>query len=74
MTLTAISATLKHDATGTIISQSSKEPDATLWPMQLQSLASNVVRHEINDHEINVGRASFFNPTDSAMYNSFLRG
>ena len=79
MTLTADSATLIHDATGTIISQSSKEPDATLWPMQLQpattiSLASNVVRHEINADFVAFGHASFFSPTDSAMYNALLRG
>jgi hypothetical protein len=79
MTLTADSATLIHDAAGTIISQSSKEPDATLWPMQLQpattiSLASNVVRHEINADFVAFGHASFFSPTDSAMYNALLRG
>ena len=43
---TSTSATITHDKTGEIVSQSYKSPSARLWPFNLPSLqAHNVVRH-----------------------------
>ena len=78
-TFTATSATVTHDASGKIISQSFKHPTDRLWPCDLQAdptalTANNVVRHEINADFIAYSHASFFSPPDTSMANALNKG
>ena len=76
---TATSSTIIHDATGTVISQNLKDPQARLWPHDLSKTASipsasNVVRHEINADFVAYSHASFCSPVDSFMANALSKG
>jgi len=76
--LTATSSTCIHDESGTIISQTPKDPNSKLWPMELNpvepSSIANVVRHEINADFVAFSHASFFSPCDSALYTALTKG
>ena len=76
--LTSTSSTCIHDATGTVISQTPKDPKAKLWPINLApwspSTTANVVRHEINADFVAFSHASFFSPCDSALYTALTKG
>ena len=73
------SATIIHDETGQIISRSSKDPQARLWPFDPSSvspkiLVNNVVRHEINADFVAYCHASFCSPPDNSMYEALRKG
>jgi len=68
---TSTSATITHDESGEIISQSFKSPSDRLWPFDFNSLQShNVVRHEINADFVAYSSASFFSPPDTSLVNA----
>ena len=72
---TATSATITHDASGEIISQSYKEPHDRLWPFGLPTIQThNVVRHEINADFVAYSSASFFSPPDTSLANALKLG
>ena len=72
---TATSATITHDASGEIISQSHKEPHDRLWPFGLPTIQThNVVRHEINADFVAYSSASFFSPPDTSLANALKLG
>jgi hypothetical protein len=69
------SATITHDKSGEIVSQSYKSPSDRLWPFNLPSLyAHNVVRHEINADFVAYSSASFFSPPDTSLANALKMG
>ena len=79
VTFTATSATVTHDATGKVISQSFKHPSDRLWPYDTSVIppnftAGNVVRHEINADFVAYSHASFFSPPDTSMANALKLG
>jgi hypothetical protein len=76
---TSTSATIIHDATGKIISRSTKEPEARLWPFDLPAQiptisSNNVVRHEINADFVAYSHASFCSPCDRTMSDALRKG
>ena len=78
-TFTATSATITHDASGDILSYSSKGPTDRLWPFDSlsqvpRSTVSNVVRHEINADFVAYSSASFFSPPDTSLANALTLG
>jgi hypothetical protein len=78
-TFTATSATITHDASGDILSYSSKGPTDRLWPFDTlsqvpRSTISNVVRHEINADFVAYSSASFFSPPDTSLAHALTSG
>ena len=72
---TSTSATITHDESGDIISQSFKKPSDRLWPFDLsQPQVSNVVRHEINADFVAYSSASFFSPPDTSLAHALKLG
>jgi len=78
-TFTATSATIIHDATGEVISQSFKHPRERLWPFHMSTPAANtsignVVRHELNADFVAYSSASFFSPPDTSLIQALNNG